>query len=375
MEDLIMVKVSVVMPVYNAEEYLKDSLESLINQTLDDIEIICVNDGSSDNSLDILKDYEEKDSRIIVLDNENQGASLSRNEGMAIAKGEYIYFMDADDKIDTEAFEFLYENAENNRSDFVMFKLIRFNESSIKHFKIFDFERVFENVDFNDFTFTHRDIKGDVLNTSYAPWTKFYRKKFLEKNNFKFPDIPAYNDILFHVKSMLNASRISFVPKYLHYYRLDNPNSITNDPLKHFHIFEVIDSIEDFLVENDFMEEYKDEFDLFKLKQISRHAVRSLSKEYFIKAKEEFEKMDFSNNDLVLQKHLDKYDILMDLSLDEFDKVDDYLKLNDLKKENKKLAKQNKKLKRKLKAEKKTYEELSNSISWKLTKPFRKLKK
>ena len=369
-----MVKVSIVIPVYNAGNYLKESLDSLLNQTLDDIEIICVNDGSKDNSLDILNDFHKKDSRVIVLNQENHGASYSRNQGMKIAKGEYIYFFDADDKLVSDAMEKLYDNALRNQSDFAMFKLVRFDESSIKKTSIFDFEKVFKDVDFDNFTFSHKDLGEEVMNASYAPWTKFYRKEFLDKYGFEFPDVPAYNDILFHVKSMLKASKISFVPEYLHYYRLDNSASITNDPSKHLHIFEVIKSVEDFLLEENFMQEYKNEFDYFRLTQISRHAVSPLSEEYLFKAKEEFSKIDVSNNVIIKEKHLNKYNIIMNLSPEDIDNFDDYLELNRLKKENKKLVKQNKQLRKKIKAEKKKYEELSNSNSWKLTKHLRKLR-
>ena len=101
-------KVSVIIPVYNAAEFLGQGLDSLLNQTLHDIEIICVNDGSSDKSLEILKEYEKKDSRIKVIDQENQGAGAARNNGMAIAQGEYLSFLDADDFFEKNMLEESY---------------------------------------------------------------------------------------------------------------------------------------------------------------------------------------------------------------------------------------------------------------------------
>ena len=94
-----MVKVSVIVPVYNGEEYLEECLDSIINQTLEDIEIICVNDGSTDNSLKILKKYAKNDDRFIILDEDNQGAGISRKKGIDVSKGEFIYLMDSDDYI------------------------------------------------------------------------------------------------------------------------------------------------------------------------------------------------------------------------------------------------------------------------------------
>ena len=100
-----MVKISVIVPVYNVEKYLKKCLNSLINQTLNDIEIICVDDGSTDSSIEILKEFELKDDRIIVISQKNEGAATSRNKGINLAKGEYISFVDSDDWLELDAFE------------------------------------------------------------------------------------------------------------------------------------------------------------------------------------------------------------------------------------------------------------------------------
>ena len=106
--------VSVIIPIFNVENYLKKCLKSIINQTLKDIEIICINDGSSDSSLNILNDFASSDERIIVLSQKNHGPAKSRNEGLKIAKGKYIFFVDSDDYIQDYTLEKLYENAKNN---------------------------------------------------------------------------------------------------------------------------------------------------------------------------------------------------------------------------------------------------------------------
>ena len=103
-----MVKVSVIIPVYNVEQYLKECLDSVINQTLKDIEIICINDGSTDGSLKILEKYESLDDRIVVFSQENSGLSATRNKGMQLSSGEYVYFMDSDDYLELNALEELY---------------------------------------------------------------------------------------------------------------------------------------------------------------------------------------------------------------------------------------------------------------------------
>ena len=111
------IKVSIIVPVYNVEKYLRQCLDSLINQTLQEIEIICVDDGSTDNSSNILSDYAQKDSRIIVHRQENQGLANARNAGLKLANGEYIGFLDSDDFVDIDFFEKLYQAASSDNAD------------------------------------------------------------------------------------------------------------------------------------------------------------------------------------------------------------------------------------------------------------------
>ena len=113
-----MKKVSVIVPVYNVEKYLSRCLESLINQSLKDIEIICINDGSTDNSLQILKQFAYKDNRIKIINQTNSGQSVARNKGLAIASGKYIGFVDSDDWIDNDYYEKMFETIERTNSDF-----------------------------------------------------------------------------------------------------------------------------------------------------------------------------------------------------------------------------------------------------------------
>lgn len=114
-----MTKISAILPVYNVEQYIKDCLDSIINQTMDDIEIICVNDGSLDNSLQVLEEYAQKDARIKIISQENQGQGIARNNGLKIANGEYITFIDPDDWVDVDMFEKMYNSAKKFDSDFV----------------------------------------------------------------------------------------------------------------------------------------------------------------------------------------------------------------------------------------------------------------
>uniref|UniRef100_UPI003864C4B3 glycosyltransferase family 2 protein n=1 Tax=Methanobrevibacter sp. TaxID=66852 RepID=UPI003864C4B3 len=117
-----MCDVSVIIPVYNVEKYLKECLDSVCNQTLANIEIICVNDGSTDNSLAILNEYAQKDGRIKIISQENQGLGAARNRGLEDASADYVYFLDSDDYIELTTLEKLFNNAVSNSSDVVLFK-------------------------------------------------------------------------------------------------------------------------------------------------------------------------------------------------------------------------------------------------------------
>lgn len=294
-----MVKISVVIPVYNVEEYLEDSISSLLNQTFEDFELICVNDGSKDNSLDILKKFAKLDSRVVVINKENGGCGSARNRGLDEAKGDYIYFFDPDDYILPNAFEELYNNVTNNKSDFVMFKVAFFMEGEPIDYSnpLFDLDEIFKDIDFNNFTFTYKDVKQHVLNSGFAPWTKLYRADFLNKYpDFRFDLGLAFDDVPFHVKSMLRARKISFAPNYYYHYRYANPNSVNNTSSNGIDLMKIIDIVEDFIKKENYFDELKNEFFCFKISHISAYMISSNSEEYFKLAKQKL--LELNENDL-----------------------------------------------------------------------------
>ncbi len=130
-----MAKVSVIVPVYNVEKYLEECIESLINQTLTDIEIICINDGSTDNSLKILEELQKKDNRIKIINQKNSGVSSARNNGIENATGEYIGFVDSDDWIDSDYYEKLYNTAKKYNSDIAAGDMYRRNKKRFNYEK------------------------------------------------------------------------------------------------------------------------------------------------------------------------------------------------------------------------------------------------
>lgn len=374
-----MVKISVVIPIYNCEEYLEESIRSILNQTFKDIEIVCVDDGSTDNSLDILNKLASDDSRLKVFSQENQGSSFARNNALRKVSGDYVYFFDADDYLVEDALEKVYANAIINDSDIVFFKYDQYRDNKFfKHLGL-DIEEQFPNVDFNDFTFDCYDYRIRAFRGPFAPWFKLYKRDFLDRYSFEFPVNLNHNDVPFHVKTILKASRISFVPEYLYHYRIDNPNSISNTRLKRFKdIFSIIQIVEDFLKDENLYDEFKKEFEYFKINRIVDE-MKGRPDEYFAMAKDELSKIDLDNDLLSKNVSFKSKTVLNSNSIEEYDNK---VEINRLEKENerlskniKKLKEQNKELKTKNNKIKKQNKEIINSKSWKLTKTFRDAKK
>ena len=386
-----MVRISVIVPVYNCEDYLEESLGSLLNQTFKDIEIICIDDGSNDNSLDILKNIASSDSRIKVFTQENQGAGAARNYGMKKASGDYIYFFDADDFLEKDALEKAYSNAIKNDSDIVFFKFDQYKDNRFFAHSGPNLEIQFAGADFDSFTFDWHDYRRGPFTGPFAPWLKIYKKEFLDAHEcFKFPNGLNHNDVPFHVMTFLKASKISFIPEHLYRYRIDNAGSITNNRLKKYdHIFRIINMVEDFLLSEDYMEEFKKEFDYFKANRIT-YEIYGRPEEYFYLAKEELKSVDLSNELLPNDTSLKANTILSSNSLEEYNykiKANDEInglkrenkslgeETNGLKRENKSLSDENKRLNEKLQKSKSRNREILNSKSWKITEPLRRLRR
>lgn len=294
------IKVSLIIPVYNAEDFLDESINSLLNQTLKDIELVCVNDGSKDSSLKMLEDFAKNDGRIKIINQENQGCGAARNKALDNAKGDYIYFFDPDDYLTPNALEKLYDNAISNNSDFVIFKIASFRDGEPINYDEpgFEFEKIFNDVDFDNFTFNYRAIKRHVLLSSFAPWTKFYKKEFLDKyDDFRFHTKVAFDDVPFHVQSMIRAKRISYVPEFFYHYRLSNPNSVNNTASNAFDIFKIVDYVENFLEKEGCFDEFREDFLIFKITQLSMYISSSHSEDYFKMVKSAIEDMNFLNTD------------------------------------------------------------------------------
>lgn len=289
--------ISIIIPVYNVERYLNECLDSVCAQSFKDLEIICVNDGSTDNSLEILNDYGDNDNRIKIITQENNGLGHARNTGLRYATGEYVLFIDSDDLLTSNCLDELYVNAVSNDSDLVIFNFFRFNEYANSQTPSGLFlDNMFGDVDYNNFTFTYNDIKQHVMDEYFAVWFKLYKKEFLDKFNISFQEGIAYEDVLFQIKCFLYADRMSFLPEFIYNYRTSNSNSITSDNSKIWDIVEVADSVEDFLNEMSLKDYFKNEFAMFKIIHYNYRMELLVSEDYFDFVKNEFLSMKNDGN-------------------------------------------------------------------------------
>lgn len=211
--------VSIIIPVYNSENYLYDCLNSLLSQKLDNIEIICIDDGSSDNSYNILKDFSIKDDRIVILKQKNMGAAYARNRGIKFARGKYLYFLDSDDFINENIFVKAIDKAERYEADIVIFRAMLFNSKNKEEVPIIDdFEK---HSKYFSSTFSANDINEDIFNSFLIPaWNKIFNKNFIENNKLYFQNIKRSNDLLFTSKSLVVAKKIILLDNRLIYYRV-----------------------------------------------------------------------------------------------------------------------------------------------------------
>lgn len=214
------IKISVVMPIYNAIDYLHIALESVVSQTLRDIEIICVDDGSTDRSLDVLKDFQKRDDRVRIITENNAGPSIARNKGLSRARGEYVIFLDADDFYEPTLLEKMYECAVKGELDVVIAKFDIYNERKAKfesnissdHSELFADGKVVSASEFPDYIFQC---------TSGYVWNKLYKRSFIADNELSFdPEVRVFEDTYFVMTSIAVANRIGKVREVLMHHRV-----------------------------------------------------------------------------------------------------------------------------------------------------------
>ena len=241
-----MPKVSVIVPIYNVEKYLEKCINSLLSQTLEDIQIILVNDGSKDNSGNIAKEYEKNNKdRVIYVEKENGGLSDARNYGIKYATGDFIAFLDSDDYIEKNAYEEMYNKAIEENADYVEC----------------DFIWEFPNKIRVDKQYPYKNKKEMLSFVRVVAWNKLIKRQLITDNNLEFPKGLRYEDIEFTYKLIPFVNKFVYVDKpFIHY--VQREGSIANVQNKRTaEIFTVLDNVIEFYKKSNIYEKYRDELE------------------------------------------------------------------------------------------------------------------
>ena len=233
------IQVSVIIPIYNVEKYLKQCLNSIINQTLKDIEIICVNDCSTDKSLHILEEFALKDNRIKIIDlKQNKGVSNARNIGLELAKGEYIYLIDSDDWIDNNYLEIMVNKIKECNSNILI------NTNFIHEYK--------DKKLYSKFNFIEKDfdiINSKIVQRFFPPviWTRLYKRSYIELYKLRFPQVKCAEDIYFtYACDLIQKYSYIFKGPYHHYFQ--HESSARHKKERGYYHFENFKLLYDFLI-------------------------------------------------------------------------------------------------------------------------------
>ena len=252
--------ISVVIPVYNVEPYLRQCLDSVVNQTMPDIQIICVNDGSTDGSRAILQEYADRDSRIEIIDKPNGGLSSARNAAYPYIQGKYTLFVDSDDWIELDLCGKTYRKAEETGAQISVFFYQREGKD--------DAGNMCRRITSDD----KMTVEEKLPILDYpSTWGKLWNTRFLLDNKLDFPEGLVFEDNLHNWQSVTLADKISVVPERLYHYRY-TPGSITETQGKHlFHMIPIYNKIQEYLLESGYYRLYREQFISLKLTIYRRH--------------------------------------------------------------------------------------------------------
>lgn len=226
-------KVSVIVPVYNTEKYLKNCIDSLLKQNFEDYEIIVINDLSPGNAEEIIKSYNDK--KIVYIKNKtNKGIGYNRNLGIKKAKGEYVCFIDSDDYVKEDFISKMYNYSKENNLDLCVCDYVNVDEegNKLKEFNL------------SDFCITNYEENNKILcEINLAPWNKLYKKDMLVKNKIEFSETLKYEDLSFVALSIKNSKKIGKINEQLNYYTIHNNSETTTRDKRVFDIFKQLDIV------------------------------------------------------------------------------------------------------------------------------------
>ena len=273
------IKVSIIIPVFNVEKYLRECLDSVINQTLENIEIICINDESNDSSLEILKEYANNDSRFKIVSQFNSGPGGARNTGLDIVQGKYIYFIDSDDIIKPNGLEEMYRECELKNLDMLKFNLMTFEDSTYKEKELYQRVKPAFLKELGDVIFNYKDIGLDVYTLSPNMQSTFFKREPIK--DLRFPEKIIFEDNIFLIEALFNSKRIYYLDKFLASKR-ERKSSITQSTGRDFSdIVEIRNMIVDLAKKYNHYEDYK--FTIYSRKYMFIRLLFLQTKEYYKK--------------------------------------------------------------------------------------------
>ncbi len=287
-------KISVIVPVYNVAKYLPQCLDSLILQLYDNLEIICINDGSKDNSLDILNEYAQKDARIKVISQENRGLSATRNRGVKEATGEWLTFIDSDDWVSLCLYQKFVDdiNKCEKNIDIYIFDGFHFGEIDVENFHCV--QQFWDMMNWQNFQRTPPVFKfAECINPFkglVAAYLKIYRTEWYLKNNFQFAEGIIFEDILFHIQSGLKADNIYLNDDWLYCYRIHGSSILRTLKRNVFDIFKIMELLKQEFIKEGIFEKYKYLFfneQYFQYDEKLKYCPPELKTEFLQKAKNE----------------------------------------------------------------------------------------
>ena len=305
--------ISIVMPVYNAEKYLEQNLDSLMAQSFKNFELICVNDGSKDGSLNILQKYAQLDSRIQVLNKTNTGAGDSRNVGISQAKGKYLLVLDADDFFEKDMLTLAFNRAEETQADMVVFRYFYYDHQTQKlKEQNYSWPKV---ISFKQKIFSKQDVPQKIFNIfSNAPFFKLSRRDFIAKSGIKFDNLRCCNDMTFSLWSIYQAHKIALLDVPLVYYRMNTSTQISATRGQFSDcLFEALHS---FLRQCPIDDKYRHSFYLCAVSSFSYEYKKSLKKTLFLEKVKSFLPSEYWNKFLYKVGNVPFYKKILSFSCD-----------------------------------------------------------
>ena len=286
-------KISVILPVFNEEKFIERAIGSVLNQSLDDFELIIVNDGSTDSTSDIIRGFD--DARIIIIDQSNQGPGASRNHALDIAKGDYVMFLDGDDFYKEDALETAYGEITSNECDISIFQILKYDGKDYSQNSWFNLDNFPE--DFENRVFNPHECGDFLFDISVSAAQKIFRKKFIDDIHARFPEGIYFEDMPFFFYTFLSAERVSIIKRHL-YVRRKHEGSITESVDSKF-----LDTVEagqilmDIFIENDWYDMYLFDLLAFKING-PRYALMGIEEKYkeklYLLIKKDYESIKLS---------------------------------------------------------------------------------